>query len=141
MITFICGQLCCGKTSFAKAYANVCDGVYIEIGDIVRRIKQTQDRKILQDSKDLSSEIVSQLTLSLNELFPKQIVASGPRQVDILKAFPEATLLWIECPTKTRKARYSLRARDGDSATFETADQGDVDLGILEVKQYILERK
>ena len=141
MISFICGQLCCGKTVFAKAFANTTDGVYVEIGDIVRSIKNSQDRQQLQNSKELSSEIISHLNLRANEVFPKQLIASGPRQVEILKAFPEATMLWIECPTQTRKARYNFRARQGDTMSFEDADKGDVDLGILEIKQYILDRK
>ena len=68
----------------------------------------------------------------------KQYVISGVRQKEILKRFPEATILWIECPKKERKKRYSQRARVGDSLSFKEAEQGDVDLGILEVKKYIL---
>ena len=141
MITFVCGQLCCGKTVFAKAFANEVDGVYIEIGNIIRQIKQSEDRKDLQNSKDLVHDIINELRSYEKEMFPKAVIASGPRQVQILKAFPESTKLWIECPRETRKARYSSRARKGDETSFDDAEKGDVDLGILEVKQYILESK
>lgn len=141
MLTFICGQLCCGKTSFAKSFAEINDGYYIELGDIVRNIKQSEDRKTLQDSKELANEIAAELRLIEKQMFPKVIVASGPRQVEIIEQFPEATLLWIECPTKTRNARYSFRARNGDNSSFEEAEQGDIKLGILKVKEYILTKQ
>ena len=68
----------------------------------------------------------------------KSYVVSGVRQKEILKHFPEATLLWIECPKKERKTRYKQRARQGDQISFKEAEEGDIALGILEVKQYIL---
>ena len=71
----------------------------------------------------------------------KQYIVSGVRQKEILKHFPEATLLWIECPKKERKKRYKERARQGDVIEFKEAEQGDIELGILEVKKYILNDK
>ena len=61
MISFVCGQLCSGKTLYSKALASLTQGVYIEVGDIVRSIKNTHDRKDLQDSKDLNQKIVQVL--------------------------------------------------------------------------------
>ena len=139
MISFVCGQLCCGKTVFAKTMSGINDGVYVEIGDIVRNIKKSQDRKELQNSQDLAEQIIE--FLNYYKTNSKHVIISGPRQVEILKAFPEATLLWIECPTSVRKERYEARAREGDSLSFEEADKGDVELGILKIKQYILEHK
>lgn len=140
MITFICGQLCCGKTSFARSYAAINDCTYVELGDIVRRIKQSQDRQELQNSKELAHEIAREIKHIEKEVFPKGVVASGPRQIEILQEFPDSTLLWIECPPATRQARYSFRARTGDSVPFDVAEQGDIDLGILKVKDYVFQR-
>lgn len=137
MISFVCGQLCSGKTLYSKALAHICEGVYIEVGDIVRSLKQTQDRKLLQDSSNLSEQIVTQLVAQLINNPGKDLVVSGVRQKEIIKTFPEATLLWVECPVNERKRRYENRAREGDSQTFEEAEQGDIELGILEVKNYI----
>jgi dephospho-CoA kinase len=138
MITFVCGQLCSGKTHYSKALAALVDGVFIEVGDIVREIKQTEDRKQLQDSKHLYEQIVENLIRKMPLSDVKQYIISGVRQKEILKHFPEATLLWIECPKKERKKRYKERARQGDAISFKEAEQGDVDLGILDVKNYIL---
>lgn len=138
MITFICGQLCSGKTHYSKALAALVDGIFIEVGDIVREIKNTKDRKELQNTKELHETIAEELIKKMPLSDVKQYVISGVRQKEILKFFPEATLLWIECPKKERKKRYKQRAREGDMMSFKKAEQGDVDLGILDVKQYIL---
>ena len=137
MISFVCGQLCSGKTLYSKALAHICDGIYIEVGDIVREIKQTQDRKVLQHSSELYVEIISKLKKQAELFSGRDLIVSGVRQQEILAAFPESTLLWVECPKEERRTRYSRRARNGDTQTFEEAENGDIDLGILTVKNYI----
>ena len=139
MITFVCGQLCSGKTLYSETLREIDRGVYIEVGNLVRRWKETQDRKELQDSKHLSTKIINYIRQDA-KAFSGQIVVSGVRQKEILEAFPEATILWIECPREVRKQRYLDRQRDGDTQTFEEAEQGDIDLGILQVKEYIFSR-
>ena len=141
MITFVCGQLCSGKSHYSKALAALVDGVFVEVGDIVREIKNTSDRKELQKSKELHEAIVEELIRRMPLCDVKQYVVSGVRQKEILKHFPEATLLWIECPKKERKKRYKERARQGDAIEFKEAEQGDINLGILDVKKYILNDK
>jgi cytidylate kinase len=141
MISFVCGQLCSGKTLYSKALAHICGGIYIEVGDIVRSFKQTEDRKILQDSKHLAEAIIEHLWNEANINSKTDIVVSGVRQQAILQSFPESTLLWIECTKTEREKRYKQRAREGDTQTFEEAEQGDINLGILNVKQYIFNDK
>jgi len=141
MICFVCGQLCSGKTLYSKTLTHINQVTFVEVGDIVRSIKNTEDRKVLQDSKQLFAKIVEELKKKQEESGDKQLVVSGVRQKEILEAFPEATVLWIECPQEERKRRYALRAREGDSQSFKDAEQGDIDLGILDVKKYILEQK
>lgn len=141
MICFVCGQLCSGKTLYSKTLTHINQVMFIEVGDIVRSIKNTGDRKVLQDSKQLYNRIVEDIKKYQEQSGDKQLVVSGVRQKEILEAFPDATVLWIECPKQERKKRYLLRAREGDSQSFEDAEQGDIDLGILDVKRYILELK
>ena len=145
MTSFVCGQLCSGKSHYAKGLAKA--SLYasvIEVGDIVRKIKQTTSREELQDSKELVGNIITSLKATIQSLtfqLAEDIIICGVRQKEILEAFPDATMLWLSTPTQLRKERYEKRSRAGDDQTFEEADQGDVDLGILEVKNYILERK
>ena len=138
MISFVCGQLCSGKTLYSKALSEICNGTHIEVGDIVRSFKMTTDRKILQETKHLSEFIIKHLKIRTH--FGGDVVVSGVRQKEILESFPDSTLLWVECPTEVRKSRYLKRDRTGDSQTFEEAEQGDINLGILEVKQYIFNK-
>lgn len=140
MISFVCGQLCSGKTLYSKALAQICDGVYIEVGDVVRHLKQTEDRRLLQNSSNLASQIVDYLKSQSLLMSNRDLVISGVRQKEIIESFPDSTLLWVECPTDERKRRYQKRAREGDTQDFEEAEQGDIKLGILEVKQYIFEK-
>lgn len=140
MITFVCGQLCSGKTLYSKALAALVNGIFIEVGDIVRKIKNTESRKELQNTKELHEAIVEQLIRQMPLSDVKQYIVSGVRQKEILKHFPEATILWIECPKKERKKRYAERNREGDYISFKEAEEGDVNLGILEVKKYILKQ-
>lgn len=140
MISFVCGQLCCGKTKYAQALAFATNGVYVEVGDIVRELKGSQDRDVLQDSKHLLTDIIARLSIKVKFYGDKDVIVSGVRQQEILQAFPNSTLLWIECPTPLRKERYLNRSREGDDQTFETAERGDIQLGIFGVKQYIFQQ-
>ena len=139
MISFVCGQLCSGKTLYSETLSNIDKAIYFEVGDIVRRYKNTKNRTELQDSKHLLNHIINYI--QNNKKAFTNTVISGVRQKEILEAFPEATLLWIECPREVRKQRYLDRQREGDNQTFEEAEQGDINLGILEVKQYILNKQ
>lgn len=140
MLSFVCGQLCCGKTTYAKALVGLTNGIFIEVGDIVRSIKQTENRQLLQDSKELWKEIVNKLD-SIVEKENKPIIVCGVRQKEILQYFPNSTLIWIDCPVNERKKRYEERSRQGDNVLFEVAEEGDISLGILNVKEYILTNK
>jgi len=141
MISFVCGQLCSGKTLYSTALAHICNGTYIEVGNIVRQLKQTEDRKQLQDSKYLSEAIIEHLWIQANSDANTDLVVSGVRQPEILQSFPDSTLIWVECPTQERRTRYHNRAREGDTQTFDEAESGDVALGILDVKRYILNKQ
>lgn len=138
MITFVCGQVCSGKTRFALAYAEICGGKLIEVGDIVRSLKQTVDRKQLQDTKYLVNQIICKIQNMISDEPDFNWIVSGARQKEILINFPESACLWIYAPIKVRKQRYEARSRTGDERSFEEADRGDIELGILEVKEYIL---
>jgi cytidylate kinase len=140
MISFVCGQLCSGKTLYSKALAHTCNGIYLEVGDIVRSIKLTENRQELQNSSNLYSAIIQKLKEEIEKNKESDLVISGVRQKEILEAFKNSTLLWIECPIAIREERYNNRARIGDNQTFEQAEQGDINLGILKVKTYILEQ-
>lgn len=142
MICFVCGQICSGKSLYSQTLTKISDCFYLEVGDIVRSIKGSTDRKVLQDTKELAAKIIEFLDLTQRVHAPKQLVVSGVRQKEILEFFPESILIWIECPKDERKRRYLLRSKPGDDTqTFDEADRGDIALGILDVKKYILNKQ
>lgn len=144
-VTFVCGQLCSGKSHYAKGLAKAClYGTILEVGDIVRSIKNSTSREVLQDSKDLVDKIILKLNYAIKSLtfqLAEDVIITGVRQKQILEAFPEANMIWISTPEHIRRIRYEKRSRGGDDQTFEEADAGDINLGILEVKKYIMERQ
>jgi cytidylate kinase len=139
IVSFICGKLCAGKTKYAEALAQSCAGAYIEVSSIVKKIHSLHDRAELQNTKHLHSIIVTELKKFLQTVPNDDVIISGVRQVEILSAFPGATMLWIETPREIRKERFEKRNRPGDT-DFETAEQGDINLGINKVKEYILKQ-
>ena len=142
MITFVCGEICSGKSVVANAYAALTNSPIVEIGSIVRGIKNSEDRDVLQDSKALTAEIIKVLQQEEEKAMPKTLIAVGPRQVEIIRKFPHAEFIWIEVPMHVRKMRFNERRRKGDeNIAFETATVGDLYLGINDVKKYILETK
>lgn len=140
MLYFVCGQLCSGKSVFAQSFCKVTDAEFIEVGDIVREIKNSTDRSVLQNSKHLFYKIVEAIRGKIANNVYKDYVICGVRQREILEHFPDAVMTWISCPVIERRKRYNNRLREGDTISFEEAEEGDISLGILEVKDYILER-
>jgi len=62
----------------------------------------------------------------------EEIVVDGIRQVSILdrvlNAYPEAELVWLDCPTEERKRRYEARKDAKDVEPFEVADNKSIEL-------------
>lgn len=138
-VSFVCGKLCSGKTKYAIALAESCGALYVEVSDLVRMLKKEGNRSNLQDTKDLHSKITAALQTCIVNAQTTDVVVSGVRQTEILEAFPEATLLWIEASEELRKQRFVSRSRPGDTDFYE-AEKGDEALGIGRVKHYILSK-
>jgi cytidylate kinase len=157
-IIAICGKICSGKTTLAKAVSyglnvdvnqqklrqskNQLDCVVIEVSDIVRKISKATDRKQLQDTASLDMEIYNAIVVQI-EMNPNatDIVINGLRQLSIYKALQvwyEITGIWIEVSDKVRKQRYEGRVDVKDNQSFEQSDLRDVALGINELKNHIL---
>lgn len=140
MITCVCGKICSGKSTYAEAYASLTNSKLIEVGDIVRKIKKSIERDVLQDTVELHSEIANQL---LRETQDQNIdyVISGIRQKEILETlyqcYSDVITVWIECPRHVRQLRFLGRKKEGDNLSFIQAENGDNELGINDLKEYI----
>ena len=144
-IAFVCGYMRSGKTTIAKGYYNELklrnkNVAMIEISDIVKRHVSSTQRSDLQGHPELSRFIIDEIKNAAQ--YYEYVVVSGVRQVEILKAFPIADMIWVESPVITRFMRYQNSDRDKDKglSQFAQFDKRDNELGIKQVKQYILNR-
>lgn len=142
-ITFICSPLCGGKSTLAKQLWQNNVAV-IEISSIVKRLVSEHTREKLQGRPELDIQIIEEIKSFIDgRLYSgDSLILLGARQVSILKAFPDATLIWLEVPEHIRFNRYMLKRdiKDGvkkDEESFNLANQRDNDLGLKEVKKYI----
>ena len=90
MIIFVAGTICSGKTFEAAQIADELNFDFIEISSIVRQILETNRRDKLQGHPELSTQIIDRITEIRRTTKKQGLVVSGPRQIEIVKAFPEA---------------------------------------------------
>lgn len=142
-LVFICSPLCGGKSTLAKQLwqNNV---TVIEISSIVKRLVSEHTREGLQGRPELDVQIIEEIRNFIDGRLHSgdNLILIGARQVSILKAFPDATLIWLEVPDHIRFSRYMSKRdiKDGvrkNEETFNLANQRDNDLGLQAVKEYI----
>ncbi len=145
MIVFVAGTICSGKTYEAAQLADDMDFDFVEISSIVREILDTNKRNQLQGHPELSTQIIDRITELRRTTRKRGIVVSGPRQVEIVKAFPEAELIWMNTPLDVCFERFYNRRDEKDEEwhkdTFEEYMKKDNELGLQEVKQYMEKKK
>ena len=135
---FICGEICSGKTHYGKILAKGLSVEFIDVSSIVKDILQTSLRINLQGNPQLDESIITRLKQYTNDS-----VISGVRQQSILEAFPDSTFTWLEVSQDIRFKRCMERQDKKDIITweaFQQAEQKDNELGLQEVKNYILNR-
>jgi len=135
---FICGEICSGKTYYGKILAKGLDKEFVDVSTIVKKILQTNLRISLQGNPQLDVSIIE----SLKQL-PGDCVVSGVRQQSILESFPDSTFIWLDVSQDIRFKRCMERQDKKDILSweaFQQAEQKDAELGLQQVKQYILNR-
>lgn len=137
---FVCGYIGSGKTTYSKKLAKDKQYELVEVSNIVKEILGEQKRQHLQGHPELDKEIIKRL-----EQCDDNVVISGARQVSILKAFPNAKLIWLEVPNSERYRRILKRDDAKDEVDsrkkFDEVMKRDIDLGLGEVESYIRQRQ
>lgn len=137
-LIFICGEICSGKTTemFNRSSA---DFIHIEVSNLVKALLQEQERDKLQGHPELSTAIIAEIYENVVKY--NNVIVTGVRQVEILRAYKNAELVWLNVDEETRFQRYLKR---GDIAKdkltqegFQLAQKRDNELGLQEVKEYI----
>ncbi len=143
-IIIILGRVASGKDTFA---ATLINHTQIDIGSIVREIKQQEQRVF---DKDLDDEIMYQLKEKLKDNPTTNFVITGIRQKGILQYlivnceahFIEYECIYLEVPDEELKRRFICRQNFKDiGLSFEEVIERDGELGLNEIEKYIKENQ
>lgn len=135
---FVCGEICSGKTHYGKILAKGLGVEFVDVSSIVKSILQTNVRHNLQGNPQLDADIITYLQHCV-----AGTVVAGVRQRSILEAFLDSTCIWLDTPQVIRFKRCMERQDKKDILSWEAflvAEQKDNELGLQQVKQYILNR-
>ncbi len=129
---FVCGFAGSGKSSYAKILAGHYNANFVEVSDIVKNLIKKRMRSEIAVLPELRTEIVAAL-----QALTTPLVISGARQLDIIKAFPDSPIIWIDVPQKLRGERINRRNEKEDDIDITTCDHHDSELGITEIRSYV----
>jgi hypothetical protein len=155
-IVFLFGEICSGKST----YEFPTNTVKLTVSNIVKRLMQSDDREILQNSKHLDTKIADMIAEDIwhyqNFVFedshttPDYFVIDGIRQYTILeqleqwfsKTYPDLQLQykWLEVDREERKRRFEARKDPKDTLTFEEAEKRDNALGLSQLFSILKEQ-
>ena len=145
-VLFLFGEICSGKSTYDPG----AEYHRYTVSSAVKRIMQTEDRALLQDSKHLTEHIATTICEDIfhyqNFVFvdeqstPQYFVIDGIRQHEILtiieqylqRTYPSLTLeyKWLEVDREERKRRFEARKDVKDTLSFEEAEKRDNELGL-----------
>lgn len=142
-IVLVCGQLCSGKGHFCQT--KYPDFYRIEISSVVKSLSKATDRLELSKTAYLDIKIIDRLIEIINH--HDKVIVDGIRQPSILHALERhygdqiKDVIWLDVPEDVRRSRYEQRASDKDKRqTFDQAIEGDKNLGIDKVEEYIRQK-
>ena len=155
-VLFLFGEICSGKSTYDPG----APFTRYTVSSAVRKIMQTDDRKLLQDSKHLDIHIANTIcddfwhyqhfVFDTEQTTPQYFVIDGIRQYSILEHiesylkynYPSLTLeyKWLEVDREERKRRFEARKDPKDTLSFEKAEKRDNELGLSELFSILKEQ-
>jgi hypothetical protein len=151
-IIFLFGEICSGKSTLDLGQQTI----KITVSNVVKRLMQSEDREVLQNSKHLdkviADEIIEEIINMQNllDIFPQYVVVDGIRQHSILAQIEQwiATTnpsipieyKWLEVDREERKRRFEARKDSKDTLTFEEAEKRDNELGLSDLFRILKEQ-
>ena len=140
-IIFVAGTICSGKSYFGTRLADDLDYDYVEISRLVGGILSSNQRNDLQGHPELDVQIIAAIEDIQRSTKKQGLIVGGPRQVQILQAFPNAETIWMDTPIAECLHRFLDRdaAKDGEVTVedFHRYMDKDEELGLKTVKKYI----
>ena len=155
-IVFLFGEICSGKST----YQFPTHTVKLTVSNIVKKLMQSDNREVLQNSKHLDTKIADMIAEDIwhYQVFvfddvhttPEYFVIDGIRQYTILeqleqwltKTYPDVQLeyKWLEVDREERKRRFEARKDVKDTLTFEEAEKRDNALGLSDLFRILKEQ-
>jgi len=155
-IVFLFGEICSGKSTYD--FGN--HTVKLTVSNVVKRLMQSEDREVLQNSKHLDNQIADMIaediwhyqTFVFDDVHstPDTFVIDGIRQYTILeqleqwlsKTYPDLPIeyKWLQVDSAERKRRFEARKDLKDTLTFEEAEKRDNELGLSELFSILKEQ-
>ena len=127
-ITYLCGRICSGKSTYRSEVRRLM------VSDIVRNVVRSNDREKLQNSMHLDEHILEGLSMCIDydiEMGVEELIVDGIRQpsiLDKLTVMYPGEVVWLEVPLEERKRRYESRGAEKDTEPFEVADNKAIEL-------------
>lgn len=155
-VVFLFGEICSGKSTYD--FGN--HTVKLTVSNMVKRLMQSEDREVLQNSKHLDNQIADMIvediwhyqTFVFEDIHstPEYFVIDGIRQYSILNQIEQwiptklpniqTEYLWLEVDREERKRRFEARKDPKDNLSFEEAEKRDNLLGLSELFSILKEQ-
>lgn len=148
-IVFLFGEICSGKSTYDFGESSM----RITVSNIVKKLMQSEDREVLQNSKHLDTTIADGIIQEIDNIFgfvypsPQTIIIDGIRQYSIVQQVEqwlpdnaEVEYKWLEVDSVERKRRFEARKDPKDTLTFEEAEKRDNALGLSELFSILKEQ-
>jgi hypothetical protein len=151
-IVFLFGEICSGKSTLDLGQQTI----KITVSNVVKRLMQSEDREVLQNSKHLDKVIADEIIEEINnmqnflDILPQYIIVDGIRQHSILAQIEQwiattnpnipVEYMWLEVDREERKRRFEARKDPKDTLTFQEAEKRDNELGLSDLFRILKEQ-
>ena len=151
-VVFLFGEICSGKSTYDTGQQSA----KVTVSNVVRKLIQSEDREVLQNTAHLDKVIADELIESIFNIYHHcegpldTIVIDGIRQYSILAqmeqflahALPTTPIeyKWLEVDRDERKRRFEARKDPKDTLTFEEAEKRDNALGLSDLFRILKEQ-
>ncbi len=155
-IVFLFGEICSGKSTYDCGEHSI----KLTVSNVVKRLMQSEDREVLQNSKHLDTKIADEIAEDIWQYMsfgagyidgaPECYIVDGIRQYSILQQLEQylqnqlpnipIEYKWLEVDREERKRRFEARKDPKDTLTFEEAEKRDNELGLSDLFRILKEQ-
>lgn len=150
LVTFVVGRAFSGKSHYVNEKVKEAGGVTVEVGEIVRKIKQ-EEKRIFEGflSKEITKRIFHILTRVTSDA---HIYIVGCRQRSVIEQMLylcelnhlhlDYNIVYLSVSDEIRKERFEKLVDEGKNKglTFEEIENGDESLGINELIAWCIDQ-